>query len=344
MRAGPTPVSGREPSRTFREMSAHLRKTLALRYTGFFSWAWDIRSDTVDADPDLARLFDMPDHRQTITSADIRARMHAADRPRMDAAMARTIATGAPCDERFRIVDREGTVRWLRGICEVHESDADGTASVIVGLNMDITDQVAGEERMLAIVGEMRHRIRNSLAMVNSLVAATARETEDVAEYADKLRGRIDALAAAQRAIGNTDDVNLVSLGEAVHGALAPFVGTASWGHRIRIDVCDLPVPPSLGQAIALTVYEFATNAIKHGALSFDDGTIDVTAGLSDDRRLLELEWSECHAGRQTRPPSGSSGFGTQLVDRLIRAENGEIERTLDCGMYRANLRFQLTG
>jgi len=343
MRAGLGPAMGGEPSRTFREMSAHLRKTLALRYTGFFSWAWDVRSDALDADPGLARLFDISDDHGSIASADIRERIHAADRPRMEAAMAHTIATGTPCDERFRIVDRDGTVRWLRGICEVHESDDDGTAAVIVGLNMDITDQVAAEERMLAVVGEMRHRIRNSLAMINSLVAATARETEDVGEYADKLRGRIDALAAAQRAIGTTDDANLVSLGDAVHGALAPFVGTASWGRRIRIETCDLAVPPSLGQAIALTLYEFATNAIKHGALSFDNGTIDVKAGTSDDCRLLELEWWEHHAGRRHQAPSNGSGFGTQLVDRLIRAENGEIARTVDCGMYRANLRFQLT-
>ena len=123
---------------------------------------------------------------------------------------------------------------------------------------------------------------------------------------------------------------------------MGPFTDTADWSRRIRTDIVDVGVTPSLGQALALTIYELATNAIKYGALRFDDGTI-VLRCMPDDRAgLLTIEWTETHVGDQIAMRAQSTGFGSKLIDRLIRAERGSIERGPTEDGYRVRLAFPL--
>lgn len=329
------------PSPTFERLSIEDRHRLALRYAGLATWAWDVRTDLVDADQATYRLFGLSDT-GNFTATEFIGSIHPDDRLGVSEALNETIETGVVFDCRFRVTHQDGTVKWLRGIGEVHRRYKDGKASVIIGLNMDITALVESEERLEAVVSEMRHRIKNSLAMVNSLAAATARETDAVDAFVERFRGRIDALAAAQRAIGTTGDTHLVDLRSAVEGAMGPFTDTADWSRRIRTDIVDVGVTPSLGQALALTIYELATNAIKYGALRFDDGTI-VLRCMPDDRAgLLTIEWTETHVGDQIAMRAQSTGFGSRLIDRLIGAERGSIERGPTEDGYRVRLAFPL--
>lgn len=325
----------------FGDMTIQARHALALRYAKVATWAWDVASDRVDADPGLNALFGLP-QAIPMTSKMLLEQIHTDDRIRTAEALARSVATGEPFDQRFRVVDRDGHIRWLRGIGEVHATALNGDAETVIGVNMDVSDLVNGEERLIAVVGEMRHRIKNSLAMVSALVTATAREADDIDDYADKLRGRIDALAGAQRTIGTTGDTTLVNLRDAVEGALAPFLATRDWQRRIEIAIEDIPIAPSLGQAVALAIHELATNAIKYGALIYQDGSIRVSNRIGEEGRQLDVLWDERHDGEQIAVASQSSGFGTKLIDRLIRSERGTIERKATDGAYRVELSFPI--
>lgn len=335
-------ASDDEPSQAFARLTIEDRRALALRNSGFATWAWDPRSGLVDADKGIRDLFDLPPHGE-LKAAEIFGRIHIDDRPRVFEATNATIADGMAYDEQFRVQSADGSVRWLRGIGAVHEYASDGTAAVIIGINLDITDTIETEERLIAVVGEMRHRIKNSLAMVNSLAAATARESELIDEFVEKFRGRIDALAAAQRAIGATGDTHLVDLKTAVEGAMAPFLATADWDRRITMDIDEADIAPSLGQALALTIYELATNAIKYGALLYDNGAIQLHCTLDQSADLLTVNWVEVHNGDQIDVPAESSGFGTKLIDRLLDAEGGRIERTSTDDGYRVQLTFPMS-
>ncbi|WP_306117523.1 MULTISPECIES: HWE histidine kinase domain-containing protein [unclassified Roseitalea] len=337
-----TEQASEEPSDTFLEMSAELRQQVALKSSGAATWVWDLASDLVDADPNLPRLFGMPFGRGPFTGAVLLKHVHVGDRARVEAAMATTIADGTQYEERFRVTDGLGQERWLLGTGEVYRRDAQGRASIIIGMNHDVTEQVHAEQRLLAVIGEMRHRIKNSLAMVNSLAAATARETNQISDYVQKLRGRIDALAAAQHAIGTVADAELASVSEAVDGALAPFIGARAWAPRISVHVDDIAVPPSLGQALALTIYELATNAIKYGAFARETGEISLSCRAGKNPDGLELVWDEQHAGQAIDTQQESSGFGNVLIDRLIAAEKGVIERVAGERGYRVTIRFVL--
>jgi PAS domain S-box-containing protein len=331
----------KHPSPTFERLSIEDRHRFALRYAGLATWAWDVRTDLVDADPATYRLFGLS-NTGTFTATEFIGSIHPDDRLGVSEALNATIETGAVFDCRFRVTHPGGTVKWLRGIGEVHRRYKDGKASVIIGLNMDITELVESEERLEAVVSEMRHRIKNSLAMVNSLAAATARETDEVDAFVERFRGRIDALAAAQRAIGTTGDTHLVDLRSAVEGAMGPFTDTADWSRRISTDIVDMGVTPSLGQALALTIYELATNAIKYGALRFDDGTIALSCVADDSAGLLVIEWTETHAGEQIAMRAQSTGFGSKLINRLIGAERGSIDRGPTDKGYRVRLTFPI--
>ncbi|MBO6638136.1 MAG: PAS domain-containing protein [Roseitalea sp.] len=328
-------------STALENLSIARRRALALHYSGIATWAWDVRTDEVDADGAFRDLFGLSGG-VALTSALIVDLIHPEDRPRVSEALERTISTGEPYEERFRISTGDGDIRWLRGIGEAHQCDEDGKATVIVGLNMDASEEKETEARLMAIVGEMRHRIKNSLAMVNSLAAATARESGAIDDFVEKFRGRIDALAAAQRAIGTTGDTHLVDLRAAIEGAMAPFVATADWQRRITVDIADTAVAPSLGQALALTIYELATNAIKYGALLYDDGTIALKCSFSDNQQALVISWREAHDGAQTDVRATGTGFGTRLIDRLIAAENGVIDRRHLKSGYMVELTFPL--
>lgn len=322
------------------DISIARRRALALHYSGILSWAWDSNSDLVDADAGFRELFSLPPS-EVLTSALIVDQIHTEDRPRVVEALEKTVKTGEPYDERFRIGGDESP-RWIRGIGEVHRQANDDGDVIVVGVNMDISTEMQAESRLVAIVGEMRHRIKNSLAMVNSLAAATARESDVIDDFVEKFRGRIDALAAAQRAIGATGDTHLVDLRTAINGAMEPFLATSDWNRRISVEVDEAGIAPSLGQALALAIYELATNAIKYGALLYDEGRIDLRCETNFDAQILTVTWAEAHGGKQIELPAVGSGFGTKLIDRLIRAEDGIIERSATENSYHVRLSFPL--
>lgn len=322
-------------------LSIERRRTLALKFSGIATWAWNVGTDRVDADAAFRDLFGF-NPADELTSQSVVDRIHRDDRPRIRKALMRTITTGVPYDEQFRVTSG-AQERWLRGIGEVHQADGNGVAQVVVGLNMDVTESMETRARLQVVVGEMRHRIKNSLAMVSSLASATARECVETAEFVEKFRGRIDALAAAQRAIGATDETHLVDLRAAVEGAMAPLLATSDWRRRISMALEDASVSPSLGQALALTTYELATNAIKYGALRFENGTIELSTSLSGNDDALHIHWLETHTGERLQDRPSGTGFGTKLIERLVASENGTIERNRLSDGYEVRLAFPMS-
>jgi hypothetical protein len=96
---------------------------------------------------------------------------------------------------------------------------------------------------------------------------------------------------------------------------LAPY-RDGPGGERIRMAGDDPPIGPSAATALALAVHEFATNAVKYGALSAPNGTVDIACATAGD--MLELTWTE-RGGPAIESPPEQEGFGAMLAQRRRR-------------------------
>jgi two-component sensor histidine kinase len=176
----------------------------------------------------------------------------------------------------------------------------------------DATERRRKEEERELLLGELRHRTKNLLTLVQALANQTQVEGRSGEEYRDDFLGRFAALVRAHdltAAAGNGGDlVGLVRL------TLEPYA----------TDAAAVVIEPGPAVALApvqvlplgLILHEFATNAVKHGALSAPSGRVRVgwvREEAADGRHLLRLRWEE-RGGPPVAPPA-SCGFGTRLIE-----------------------------
>lgn len=193
------------------------------------------------------------------------------------------------------------------------------------------------EEARQLLIRELNHRVKNVFAVVAGLVAASADRASSPADLAEKLQGRILALARAHELIyaGHADPVATdlgAQLRDLVLAALAPHASE----QQKSVEGPDFEVRPSAVTSFALVLHELATNAAKYGALAAPQGTVIVKWSLGE--QTLVLSWTELGG-----PPLGSApprtGFGSQLIELSATGNlGGEIRRSWD----EAGLRFTL--
>lgn len=317
-----------------------IRHKLALHSTGIVTWEWDLETDKVSADEGFHILFNLPNN-AAMTGETILSIVHREDMPALQRALEACFASNSTdysC--RFRIPDLHGEWRWLQGKGQVSQRDQTGKASKVIGINYDVTEIAKTEERLAAIAGEMRHRVKNSLAMVNALASATAREADTMDQFVTHFRGRVDAIAAAQQISDPENATADIECKSAVEGGLVPFLSSADWAQRISIHCSsDIRVSLSLGQAITLSLYEFATNSVKYGALSDCAGKIAIT--ITERGNDIGIGWTETF-GPEAVIDTDSTGFGSKLINRLVRAERGSIKRDLSSKQLKIQLLFPI--
>ena len=194
-----------------------------------------------------------------------------------------------------------------------------------IGLHVvgrDVTERKRLEKYQRLLVGELNHRVKNTLAIVQSLAHQTFREEASPREAIRSFEGRLEALAAAHNLL-TRESWESASISEVVIHVLAPFCST----ERCRIEGPELRLPPKLAVGLALAVHELATNAAKYGALSTDSGELSITWSI--DAEILELQWRE-QGGPPVREPS-KEGFGTRMIKRGLSSEfGGNVELSFD--------------
>jgi PAS domain S-box-containing protein len=177
----------------------------------------------------------------------------------------------------------------------------------------DITDRKRAEERQAILFGEMRHRIKNSLAMAQVLATQTLRGAS--AEEQATFIGRLASLSAAQDVL-TVRTWNQASLREVVTRGLAAFRET--YDGRIVIEGPDVSLSADKVLSLTLVLHELATNAVKYGALSNADGTVTVSWRLLENSapRRVRLQWQEAGGPPVVEP--AETGFGSRLIARTF--------------------------
>ncbi len=192
----------------------------------------------------------------------------------------------------------------------------DGHVEALVGMSMEITERKRIEERLRLMLHELNHRVKNTLASVQSITLQTLRGGDPAVR--EVLDARLQALAAAHDVLAHTSWEG-AELDDVVAGALAPHGGRDS--RRFHVSGPPVRLKPRAALALAMGLHELATNAVKHGALSpaAPEGWVDLCWVKSGGR--MRLVWSE-HGGPPVTPPS-QRGFGTRLVERSLAQDLG---------------------
>jgi two-component sensor histidine kinase len=187
----------------------------------------------------------------------------------------------------------------------------------------------AGVRRDL-ITRELSHRIGNVLAVVQAVARHTFKEAD--AASVDDFTARLLALGAAQKVLIDSE-TQAAMIANVVRDALAPH---CTDGDRAVISGPAFALDGRRGHALTLALHELATNAAKYGALSTEDGWIEVVWTSTDG--ALDFLWRE-HGG----PPAAAPvrrGFGSQLITRnLGLAFGGEVELDFKPAGFECRLR-----
>ena len=297
----------------------HLR--LAIDAASVALWSWNVDSNRFIMDERAYELWGLPSAKD-VEFETLSAHIHPADRDRVRAAFTATRSVAGPYEIDFRIVLGH-EIRWIsaRG----QGADAGIVDRTMYGIFLDVTGRKQAEEGNELLAGEMSHRVKNLLAVAAGLTKITSRSTETASELADVLIGRLTALGRAHDLVRPLPghQGKAVLMGDLISVLLAPYDDTAAFAGRIRVAVPRMGVGERTAATLALVFHELATNSLKHGALSVQEGTLDVSS--------TEDEWDVCLVWAEDGGPAiGASpemrGFGSQLVARSISEQlNGDM-------------------
>jgi PAS domain S-box-containing protein len=197
--------------------------------------------------------------------------------------------------------------------CVRHE---DGTIAYLIKVIQDITERKRSEMLRQLLMREVNHRSKNLLVMVQVIARQTAKHSAD--DFLDKLDERLQALAANQDILVH-NEWRRVDLSDLVAGQLAHFEAVAD---RVHLSGPPILLPPAAAQALGMAVHELATNAAKYGSLSNEDGQVDISWTVENQR--FRISWRES-GGPPVAPPE-RKGFGTTVLQKMAAsAMSGEV-------------------
>jgi two-component sensor histidine kinase len=219
--------------------------------------------------------------------------------------------------------------------------DQDGQVQRIGGIGRDITEIKFAVGHQQLLLAELQHRVRNTLAVIRSIVRRTAESSETIDDFANHLDGRIGAFARVQVAM-TRDPLVGFDLAELISEELRACA--AHEGEQFTLDGPPVRLNAQAAESMGLAIHELATNAIKHGAFTSERGRIQVRwwKDAQDGEAWLAIDWKE--SGMQGRPVTkGHEGFGTKLLQQTLQYELGaKVARFFEPSGFRCTISIPL--
>lgn len=182
----------------------------------------------------------------------------------------------------------------------------DGRPESILSVSRDITELKVAEERQVLLAQELKHRMKNTIAMIQAIAGQTLRG-DGVPEEAR------EAFADRLRILGDAQD--LLTPSAWARGPVRGVVERAVAPHGA--DHFDIVGPTRdissrCAVALALALHEMATNSVKYGALS-GSGRVSIEWSIDGDFRFT---WTE--TGGPTVAEPTRKGFGSRMIERVL--------------------------
>lgn len=212
--------------------------------------------------------------------------------------------------------------------------EPDGSPDYLIAIIEDISERKAAEaaasaheEHLRLLINELNHRVKNTLATVQSMTLQTLRGAADPEESFARLESRLLGLSAAHNILTERNWEG-ASLREVIERTILPFSMDAP--DRVAHTGREVWLRPQTAVALSIAFHELATNAVKYGALSTPDGRVEID--WSCEAVDLEINWTE--SGGPPVVPPNRKGFGSRVIERSLPRELGAP----------AELRFQPGG
>lgn len=238
---------------------------------------------------------------------------------RVYAEFRRAIDAGNDYEDLFPMRSANGNYRWFLSRA-LPTRDSRGNITEWFGTNTDVTEQRENSEQIRLLLHEVNHRSKNMLATVQALARKTNCEDKS---FIERFERRISGLAVNQDILVRRE-WREVPLEELVRLQLR-FVGQT--GDHLRISGPEYPLAPRAAQVIGMALHELATNSLKYGALSADQGVVEI--GWECDAAHFKMWWRE-RGGPPVVAPE-RPGFGTMLIRDVPRSSlSAEVTMVFD--------------
>lgn len=195
-------------------------------------------------------------------------------------------------------------------------------AMTLIELRKSLAESEAAVEHQKVLSFELKHRMKNTLTMVQAIANQTLRPGISLDDARQSFTGRINALSSAQDILTQTS-WSSATVGDLVRSALAAH----GYDRRFKIEGPDLQLSARRALGLVLALHELATNAAKYGALSVPGGSVSVTWMVSAqgaDPERFTFVWEERNGPEVAEPTR--KGFGSTIIERLLAGYfNGEV-------------------
>jgi two-component sensor histidine kinase len=211
---------------------------------------------------------------------------------------------------------KDGRHGWAR-VTSTAVRDASGSFLYAVRVVEDITERQRADQRQKLLVDELNHRVKNTLATVQSLAWQSARAGVPPQVAQERFQARLLALSRTHNLLNETSWE-----GAFLHGVLeaelGPFLMEQS---RVRLTGPAVYLPAKSAVVLGMALHELTTNAVKYGALSSASGLVQVSWSIdgSEEDSVLAIDWRETDGPRIEGEPS--PGFGSRLLRQTITQE-----------------------
>jgi PAS domain S-box-containing protein len=315
------------------------RARLALEAGQMGTWWLDPVGRTGGWSARAALLLGLPADRTAASIAEWRQLVDPRDLEETERRLARALAGENPYDAEYRVSQPDGSERWINARGQVFFDEMRQPIHM-VGILQDITARKAAEQQQRLLLDELNHRVKNTLATVQSIAAQTLRTTAEPARFREAFESRLLALSKTHDLLTRNAwrDADLRAI---VDQELAPY--RRDGDQRVAAQGPPIRVPARIAINLGLVVHELVTNAAKYGALSTPSGKVDISWRVEPGTPApnLRITWREMH-GPLVKPPA-HRGFGSRLIERSIAGElSGRVQLEFLPGGLAADLTFPI--
>ena len=211
---------------------------------------------------------------------------------------------------------KDGTSVWV-SVTDSPLRDAAGGLFGASSIARDITERRRIEQHRDILVGELNHRVKNTLAIVHAIASQTMRGDIALPDARSAFNSRLMALARAHDLLieknwSGTDLANVIN------STIEPHKDREN---RFSVRGPFVELIPSVAMTFSLAIHELCTNAAKYGALSVPDGQIDIAWVVLGPPKAPRLHWTWTESGGPPVTVPLKFGFGTSLIEHALAME-----------------------
>jgi two-component sensor histidine kinase len=190
---------------------------------------------------------------------------------------------------------------------------------------IDAKEREAADKLQKLILGELHHRIKNTLATVSAIAAQSFRTATSIEHGQAAMEGRLAALGRAHDLMMQISWSN-ASLTHTFSDATEPYDSQGT--RRFHFNGPDIRITSGAVIALAMTFNELCTNTTKFGALSHPNGRVEISWTIDEEKQRMRLTWTEKGGPMVQRPTRRS--FGTRMMESLGQQLNGRVQLSYD--------------